>query len=137
MTDEAILRSLFDRWERVWHEARYELAPSCLCELYIRHDDNGDRILPREEYAAELKQVHLARPGIRVLVYDHSFGVDRAWFRFAFQWIDPKSGEPQSRAGMQLYRIEDGRLAETWIAMHALGSTWTGRPQERWTSPPR
>jgi hypothetical protein len=36
---------------------------------------------------------------MRVVVYDHSFEGDRAWFRFAFKWRDPKTGEPRSRAG--------------------------------------
>ncbi len=71
-----------------------------------------------------------------MVVYDHSFKGDRAWFRFAFHWTDPASGEARSRAGMQAYRIEDGRLVETWLSMQPLGSSWTGKPQERWTSPP-
>ena len=62
----------------------------------------GDRAETREE-----------RPNIRVVVYDHSFGGDRAWFRFAFKWPDPKTGELRSRAGMQSYQIEAGKLAET------------------------
>jgi hypothetical protein len=77
--------------------------------------------------------VHNARPGTRVVVYDHSFTDDRAWFRFAFVWPDPASGEQRSRAGMQSYRIEDGKLAETWITLLALGTTWADEPQERWT----
>jgi hypothetical protein len=76
------------------------------------------------------------RPGIRVVVYDHSFEGNRAWFRFAFKWSDPKTGEPHSRAGMQSYRIESGKLVETWFALQPLGSTWTDTPQAHWTSPP-
>jgi hypothetical protein len=91
----------------------------------------------REAYAAELAATRQERPGIRVVVYDHSFSDDRAWFRFSFKWPDPKTGEPLSRAGMQSYRIEDGKLAETWITLLPLGSAWTDAvAQERWTSPP-
>jgi hypothetical protein len=64
----------------------------------------------------------------------HSFTVDRAWFRFSFQWPDPKTGEKQSRAEMQSYRIEDGKLVETWITMRPLGTSWTDVAQQRWTS---
>jgi hypothetical protein len=32
---------------------------------------------------------------------------------FAFKWTDHKTGKPQSRAGMQSYRTEDGKLVET------------------------
>ena len=128
------VRDLFDRWERVWHEREYDLVPSCVGPNYIRHDENGDRTVTREAYAAELKDVHQSRPGIRVVVYDHTFTADRAWFRFSFQWPDPKTGEERSRAGMQSYRIEDGKLVETWITMRPLGTSWADTPQERWTS---
>jgi hypothetical protein len=47
---------------------------------------------------------------------------------------DPKTGEKQSRAGMQSYRIEDGKLVETWITMRQLGTSWTDAAQEHWTS---
>jgi hypothetical protein len=88
-----------------------------------------------QAYAAELAKVHADRPGIRVVVYDHSFEGNRAWFRFTFKWPDPKTGEPRSRAGMQSYRIENGKLAETWISMQPLGSAWADPiAQEHWTS---
>jgi hypothetical protein len=74
---------------------------------------------------------------IRVVVYDHSFKGDRAWFRFAFKWTDPKTGEPRSRAGMQSYRIEAGKLVDTWLMLQLLGSAWPDAiAQEHWTSPP-
>ncbi len=137
MSNESEISDLFDRWERVWHEGQYDLVSSCVGPHYIRHDENGDRTVTREAYAAELASIHRERPGIRVVVYDHSFTADRAWFRFSFRWPAPRTGEPRSRAGMQSYRIEDGRLAETWIALQPLGSGWTDAiAQERWTSPP-
>ena len=131
-----VVHDLFDRWERVWHDGQYDLVPSCVAEHYIRHDEAGNRTVTRAAYAAEIAKVHQDRPNIRVVVYDHSFESDRAWFRFAFKWLDPKTGEALSRAGMQSYRIEDGKLAETWLSLLPLGSAWpdaTG--QARWTSP--
>jgi hypothetical protein len=38
---------------------------------------------------------------------------------------------------MQSYRIEAGKLAETWLTLLPLGSTWTDAAQEHWTSPPQ
>lgn len=133
---EADVRNLFDRWERVWHEGEYDLIPGCVGSTYIRHDEQGDRTVTREAYAAELAGVRVQRPDIRVVVYDASFGAGRAWFRFAFKWTDQTSGDPRLRAGMQTYRIEDGKLAETWIAFLPLGSPWPDAVAwERWTSP--
>jgi len=136
MSNESVMRDLFDRWERVWHEGQYDLIPTCVGSHYIRHDEGGDRTVTREAYAAQIAKTRAERPNIRVVVYDHSFE-DRAWFRFAFKWPDPKTGEARSRAGMQSYRIEAGKLAETWLLLLPLGSAWTDAvAQEHWTSPP-
>jgi hypothetical protein len=137
MSDEPMMRDLFDRWERVWHEGQFDLVPSCVGEHYTRHDEGGDRTVSREAYAAEIAKIRQERPDIRVVVYDHSFEGDRAWFRFAFKWTDQKTHEPRSRAGMQSYRVQDGKLAETWLSMQPLGSAWSdAAAQEHWTSPP-
>jgi hypothetical protein len=137
-TDTAATKDLFDRWERVWHEGLFELVPECVQPQYIRHDELGARAVTREAYGKEIQNVRKERPDIRVVVYDHSFESNRAWFRFAFKWTDSKSGEPRSRAGMQVYRLEDGKLAETWLSMQPLGSVWPDAvAQEHWTSPQR
>jgi hypothetical protein len=137
MPEDTMLCDLFDRWERVWHEGQYDLVPDCVQPNYIRHDEAGDRTVTREAYAAEIAKVREERPNIRVVVYDHSFEGNRAWFRFAFKWPDLKTGEPRTRAGMQVYRIEAGKLAETWLALQPLGLAWADAvAQEHWTSPP-
>ncbi|MDY0871282.1 ester cyclase [Dongia rigui] len=130
------LRRLFDRWERVWHESRFDLIPACVAPHYIRHDEAGDRVVTREAYAAELAKLKAARPDIRIVVYDHVLQEKAAWYRFTMQWSDQESGEMRSRAGLQSYRIEDGLLAETWVILQPLGSAWTDPvAQETWTRP--
>ena len=138
MCEESVLRDLFDRWERVWHEARYDLVETCVALRYIRHDEAGDRTVTRDAYAAELASLRQARPDIRIIVYDHLLKSNRAWFRFTMRWTDPGGGAVQTRAGLQVYRIEGGRLAETWVTLQHLGSAWTDpAAQEHWTSLPR
>jgi hypothetical protein len=132
-----VTRDLFDRWELVWHEDRYDLVSSCVGPNYIRHEAAGDRTVTADSYAAELAKMKVERPGVRVAVYDHMFLDNRAWFRFTFKWRDPKTGNPLTQAGMQSYQIKDGKLAETWIVLRPLGSAWPDAvAQERWTSPP-
>jgi hypothetical protein len=48
MSDNALMRELFDRWERVWHEGQYDLIPSCVGSHYTRHDEQGDRTVTRD-----------------------------------------------------------------------------------------
>jgi hypothetical protein len=133
MSVEAV-RRLFDQWERVWHEGQYQLVPQCVAPAYIRHDEAGTRSVTPAQYAAELEAGHKARPNTRIVVYDHDFTADRAWFRFNFVWSDAATGERRSRAGMQSYRIESGKLAETWLSVLPVGSAWPDHgAQDRWT----
>jgi SnoaL-like domain len=135
MSEETTLRDLFDRWERVWHEGRYDLISSCIGPTYIRHDEAGDRTVTLESYAAEIAKTRQERPQLRFVVYDHSFERNRAWFRFTLKWTDSKTGETHTRAGMQVYRIESGKLVETWLQFQSPGSAWTDAvAQEHWTS---
>jgi hypothetical protein len=137
MSDDSTLRDLFDRWERVWHEGQYDLIAECVAPVYIRHDEAGDRTVTRESYAKEIAKARQERPHTRFVVYDHTFEGDRAWFRFTLKWTDPNTGELRNRAGMQVYRIEAGKLAETWLMLLQPGSAWTDAvAQEHWTSPP-
>jgi hypothetical protein len=134
MADESVMRDLFDRWERVWHEGQYDLVPSCVCEVYIRHDEAGDRTVTPESYAAEIAKLREeVIPNTRFVIYDHAFYDDRAWVRYTHKWTDPQTGEPRSRAAMQIYRIEDGKLAETWWVARPVGSAWNDAvAEERW-----
>ena len=81
MPEETMLRDLFDRWERVWHEGQYDLIPDCIGPNYIRHD----RTVTREAYAAEIPKARQERPHTRFVAYDHTFKGDRLWFRFALK----------------------------------------------------
>jgi hypothetical protein len=126
-------RQLFDNWEKVWHDKAYDLAHRCLADEYVRNDENGRRVVDRVAYLDELRSIHAQRPDIRVIVFDHDIFPDHAWFRFMFRWTDTE-GKIITRAGMQRYRLDGDRLAETWIAMQPVGSTWTETPQPSWTT---
>ena len=73
MSDESVVRDLFDRWERIWHQGQLNLVASSIAEHYTRHDENGDRTVTREAYAKEIAQIQAERPNLRVFVYDHAF----------------------------------------------------------------
>ena len=71
MSQDSAVIDLFNRWEQVWNEGKFDLVPSCVADSYIRHDPKGDRTVTRDAYAAEGAKIHEDRPDIRVVVYDH------------------------------------------------------------------
>ncbi|MBS2127066.1 ester cyclase [Burkholderia thailandensis] len=118
------IRSLFDRWERVWNHDELDLVPTCVAPQYLRHEEAGDRIVTPESYAAEIVKLKKERPDFQIVAYDHAFQGDRAWYRVGMTWTDQSSGQVQTRACVQGYRIEDGKLVETWVMFRPIGSSW-------------
>jgi hypothetical protein len=136
--ENTAMKELFDRWEKVWHEGKYDLIPASVAKTYTRHDEYGNKTVSAEEYAKEIPIARETRPGIRFEMYDHAFSGDRAWFRFTLKWKDKKSGQEKTQAGMQQYRVEDGKLAETWLTLQKEGTAWPDKaPQTHWTSETR
>jgi hypothetical protein len=115
MSQETTLRDLFDRWERVWHEGQYDLVPECVGPHYIRHDEAGDRTITREAYAAEIAKLRTERPDIRVVVYDHSFKGDRAWFRLGSAWTDAVAQEHWTSAPRTIKVILKPITSHWWL----------------------
>jgi len=109
------------------HEGRYDLIPGCPAQAYIRHDESGDRTITPDDYAAEIAAAHRERPHTRFAVYEHALSSDRAWFRFTLKWTNPGNGETRTRAGIQLYRIEGGKLSEMWLTLLKTGFGVAGR----------
>jgi hypothetical protein len=77
---------------------------------------------PQAAGSGEIAAGRRERPNTRFIVYDHEIVGDRAWFRLALNWTDPSTGETRTRAGMQLYRVGGGKLAETWLPLQKMGS---------------
>ena len=124
----AEIEALMDLWDiQVWREGRYELVPDCLSEQYIRHEYTGvragDRVVTREAYTAEIRQLR-ALPDLNFEVHERSIAGDRVWTRFTMSWSDPETGEAGSRTGLQEYRIEKGKLAETWVVLSSAEARW-------------
>jgi SnoaL-like domain len=127
MSQESVVKDLFDRWASVWHEGRYDLVARCVAPVYLRHDESGTREVKPEGYSAELAAARRERPDTRIIVYDHAFEANSAWFRFTLRWTDQGTGEVRTRAGMQQYRIEAGKLAETFGHAAQTGLDLAGR----------
>jgi hypothetical protein len=137
MSNEAVMRNLFDRWELVWHEGQFGLIPECVAPNYLRHDEAGDRTVTREAYAAEIAKIRQERPAYGLLCTIKRSRATAPGSALRSKWTDPKTGEARSRTGMQAYRIEDGKLAKTRLILQPLGSAWNdAAAQAQWTSPP-
>ena len=100
--------------ENVWCAGKYEFVKELITPEYTRHESDGTRIMTPESYAKEM-EAYKAR-NVEFIYHDLEVTKDRVWTRFSVTLDDPKGGLVVGR-GIQILRLENGRLTETWLDM--------------------
>jgi len=74
-SDESVVRDLFDRWERVWHEGRFDLVAGCVAPTYIRHA--GAAAYQRDNPKAVVKMLDAGHFALETNVDDIAVAIDQ------------------------------------------------------------
>jgi ketosteroid isomerase-like protein len=103
-------------WERVWREGDLDALDELLTDPFTRHTSAGSETISREAYKAKLanSQRLLYRPDTTIA--DDAVAGDRIWTRATSQGLNLDTGEVATITWITIHRVEDGRLAEAWIA---------------------
>ncbi|MFT6733043.1 MAG: putative SnoaL-like aldol condensation-catalyzing enzyme [Polaribacter sp.] len=102
-----------DRWVEIWNNGKYELMAETVTPTYIRHEPKGNRVITRDKYLEEIK-FYREKLNMRFVNHKVSADKDLIWLLWTMTTTNPKTGKEQLGRGVQLYRLEDGKLAETW-----------------------
>ena len=111
--------------EEVWHGGDMVRAAECIGDTYTRHDAQGNRVVTRDEYIAEIRALRERIPDIHFHMDDFAVSGDRIWTRLRMTGNDVATGRPVNISMLQLYRVEDGRLVETWATVAPEGHDWS------------
>ncbi len=127
MSQEENNKSLMRRWyDEMWTPCNFDLIPELAGPNYTRHDMMGTRTVTGEEYRDSLKGF----ASDWTISNFHYFLMSEANFitsigSWTVQNIDGQGGSGQWD-WVQIFRIEDGRLVETWLpAMGGNDVKWT------------
>ncbi|HEX5414562.1 MAG TPA: ester cyclase [Chloroflexota bacterium] len=126
--NKALLRQFFAyadqsaAGEDIWHHAAEIVAPT------FRANVPGAPPLDFQGFRQFVEAFNAGFPGYRHDIEDMIAEGDKAlaritWYgthRGAFQGIPP-TGKSAAMAGMNLIRVEDGRIAETWAIFDVMG----------------
>ena len=118
------VRAARDHWLQIWHEKRLELVTETLGVNYVRHEPNGTRTVTAEQYRDEIGATQERIRDVHFKIEDEAITDRTWWLRWTMTGTNTETGEPVTRAGLQVYRVADGRIVETWAATHEFGSTW-------------
>jgi hypothetical protein len=116
---------LFQRWiDEVWHQGRVDLVPELVGVQYVRHEGTSTRVVTRAEYAAEIEVTRARLPDARFIIHDCDVVGDRIWTRWTMTAKSAQSGELVRRMAIQVYRIADINLVETWMLVLPTDGAW-------------
>ncbi|GMU78791.1 MAG: hypothetical protein AMXMBFR46_15850 [Acidimicrobiia bacterium] len=110
-------------WERVWHEGDLDALDDLLTEPYTRHTSAGSETITREQYKAKLVQGQRLLYKPDTTVDDEVVAGDKIWTRATSKGINLDTGDVSTITWLTVHRVEDGRLAEAWIAA-MVGVEW-------------
>ena len=123
--EAAVHVRVFERWmDDVWTQGRVELVSELVQPIYVRHELDSTRTATSAAYASEITTVRRTLTGVRFLIHDCAAIGDRLWVRWTMVGTSAASGTEVRRKGMQTYRFQDNRLAETWVLMPPTQSVW-------------
>jgi hypothetical protein len=120
---KAEVQAARDRWMQVWNEGRLDLVSETLAASYIRHEPDGTRTVTMEQYREEIAATRKRQPDIHLTPNDEAITEDRWWVRWTSNGTDAETGERITTASIQVYRIDRGRILETWWGRRA-GTSW-------------
>lgn len=127
MTNESEPRTAEDVLRRYWESVWIERDLSVLSDLYtdptIRHTVNGSRTVDLATLAANLTDSLRAMRGESFNIDQLTVVDDIAWLRLTLQGLSLAAMTPITIVWMAQYRLEGGRIAETW-ALHNAGLDW-------------
>jgi predicted ester cyclase len=113
------VRAARDRWLQVWNEGKLDLVSETLGASYVRHEPNGTRTVTMDQYREEIAATRKRIPDIHFTPNDEAITEDSWWVRWTSHGTNAETGERITTASIQIYRITDGRIVETWYVRRA------------------
>lgn len=119
------------QWFDIWNEGKYELLETTIAPIYTRHDPTTNRTVTREQYIAEVKAWRTNHK-MRYQFHLVSADKDLVWEVWSVKTTDPKTGEDKFGKSVQVYRLEDGLIVETWWTGGPYNGAWPEAAQGTW-----
>jgi steroid delta-isomerase-like uncharacterized protein len=129
MTSEQLKRLVRRDTEEIWNEGNFDVIDEIFAPGFVLHDPAApEQSLGREEYREYVETFRAAFPDARYEIEDILAEGDTAALRYSaratnegeFMDMDP-TGEQVDVSGMEMYRVEDGKIVEMWTSYDALG----------------
>lgn len=110
-------------WDHVWIKRDLSVIGDLYTDPTTRHTESGSRTVTVAQLQANLGESLRAHRGESFTIHELDIIDDRAWLRLTLRGVSLASMTPMTLAWLGQYRLEDGKIAETW-ALHQSGFDW-------------
>jgi steroid delta-isomerase-like uncharacterized protein len=128
MTERAARDIVRRHLEEMWNGGDLSVARELCAPDLVQHDPFATRLTDLEAYLAYLSEVRRAFPDLVLALEDTVAEDDRVVVRWSFRGTHlaemrglPATGRRIVFAGMSMYRLQDGRIAEIWTSFDTGG----------------
>lgn len=112
MDPEEIVRRF---WLEMWGGMDVAVMDSLFGEHCVRHNREGTETIPLEKLKESFVRYRATfADAATVRIDDLSARGDRVWSRTTVRWLDTETASERTISFLQLARIDQGRIVETW-----------------------
>jgi ketosteroid isomerase-like protein len=111
-------------WDEIWRDGNLDVIDELFTEPFIRHMGGGTERENRVAYKARLGEFQRVLSRAETVIDDRVVDGDKVWTRATSKGINRETGERSIVTWMLIQRIEEGRIAEQWVATFP-GVDWT------------
>ena len=110
-------------WRTIWLGDPADGLDDILSDPYIRHTRDGTASVTIREYVEHMRQATRNVRGTDLRVDQSVEMADRTFIRVTHMGVNIASGDPVMITVVGEYRLNEGRIAESW-SMHQSGLDW-------------
>ena len=121
-------KAVVRHWVEVWNSQNVAAVDELVAPDYVRHDPNIPDVHGAEAEKQLISIVLAAFPDIHFTIEDLVAGDDRVAGRYTMrgthrgEWLGiPPTNCTITLSVMEIYRIADGKIAEQWVILDAVG----------------
>jgi len=122
-------KALVRRWEELWNQANLTLADELFSPIFLLHDPSSPvEIRGPEGYKQDIIRFRSVFPDLHVTLEDIIAEEEKVVARWTARGTHtgplrsfPPTGRQVTLTGIDIFRIEDGKIAEEWSNADGLG----------------
>ena len=103
-------------WDEIWRDGNLAAIDDLLTDPFVRHTGTGNERAARAAYRGRLSEFQRVLSRVDTSIDDRVVDGDKVWTRATTKGINRETGERSVVTWLLVQRIENGRIAEHWVA---------------------